>query len=217
MTVKEWKQKYPELVKARKEKLRMDKEKRMAEENPHYEPPYWPVVISGFPGVGKTYAAEHSEEWGMKIVEIEPSQYLWTPGEDGKLQKNTNYPENLCAEVMRYLKAGQSVDVILVDAHTAIQKALHRNHIPFVSVYPKLECKEEYLRRYIRSGKPFPFVDTISGSWNELIEDGKTRAKNGQSTIFLGSDSYLDEDTIINIRIPYGEMRAAAMIARKQL
>lgn len=217
MTVKEWKQKYPELVKARKEKLRMEKERKLAEEHPHYEPPYWPVVIAGFPGVGKTYAAEHSAQWGMKIIELDHSQYLWTPGLCGKLQKNTNYPENLCEEVLKYLKAGQSVDVILVDSHTEIQRALRKYKIPYVLVYPKMECKEEYLRRYIRSGKPFPFVDTISGSWEELITEGKAKAKNGQSTLFLGSDCYLDEETILNIRISYGEMRAAAMIAREQL
>lgn len=217
MTVKNWLIKHPEIVKARKEAIKMEKEKKRLAEVPHYEPPYWPVVIAGFPGVGKTYAAQHAEEWGMKIVEIDASTFLWSSGENGKLQKNDQYPENYYEEVMKYLTAGQSVDVILVDAHSAIQKALLKHHVHFITVYPRAECKEEYLRRYIRSGKPFPFVDTISGSWDSLIHDAKDRARSGQEVIFLGSDCYLDSDAIVNIRIPYGELRASAMIGREQL
>ena len=59
MTYKEWKKLNPDIIQKRKEEKRMAKEKKMLEETPHYEPPYWPVIIAGFPGVGKTYAKEH--------------------------------------------------------------------------------------------------------------------------------------------------------------
>lgn len=217
MTYKEWKRKNPDIMKKRKEEMRMKKIEKRLEEVPHYEPPYWPVVIAGFPGVGKTYAAEHSEEWGMKIVEVETSPFLWVNEEDGLLRRNREYPENYYKEVLSYLTNGQSVDVILVDAHSIIQQVLLKHNVRFVTVYPRDICREEYLRRYIRSGKPFPFVDTINENWDSLINDGKERAKKGQNISFLGSDSYLDEDFILNVRCNYGALRAAAMVGRQQL
>ena len=51
MTYKEWKKLNPDIIQKRKEEKRMVKEKKMMEETPHYEPPSWPVIISGFPGV----------------------------------------------------------------------------------------------------------------------------------------------------------------------
>lgn len=217
MTYKEWKQKNPDIMKKRKEEMRMKKIEKRLEEVPHYEPPYWPVVIAGFPGVGKTYAAEHSEEWGMKIVEVETSPFLWVNEEDGLLRRNREYPENYYKEVLAHLTNGQSVDVILVDAHSIIQQVLLKHNVRFVTVYPRDICREEYLRRYIRSGKPFPFVDTINENWDSLINDGKERAKKGQDISFLGSDAYLDEDFILNVRCNYGALRAAAMVGRQQL
>lgn len=217
MTYKEWKKLHPEIIQKRKEEMRMMKEAKRLEETPHYEPPYWPVVIAGFPGVGKTYAAEHSEEWGMKIVEVETSPFLWINDEDGLLRRNPEYPENYYKEVMSHLTNGQNVDVILVDAHSMIQQVLMKHGVRFVTVYPRDICREEYLRRYIRSGKPFPFVDTINENWDSIIDDAKERAKKGQDISFLGSDCYLDEDFILNVRCSYGALRAAAMVGRQQL
>ena len=87
----------------------------------------------------------------------------------------------------------------------------------FVPVYPRKECKEEYLRRYIRAGKPFAFVDSINENWDSLMEEALERARKGQDILFLGSDKYLDEDTILSIRMNYGALRAAAMVAMESL
>ena len=217
MTYKEWKKRNPDIIAKRKEERRMEKEAKYNAEHPHYEPPVWPVVIAGFPGVGKSYAAEHSEEWGFKIVNLEDTDFLWGKNEEGKLVKNGNYPDNYTEEIEKLLHAGQSVDVILVSTNSKIQEALLKKKIRFVAVYPKEECKEEYVRRFIRSGKPFSFVDTVGENWDSYMQECKNRAKNGQDILRLGTDKYLDEDFILDIRRQYGTIRAAAMVAREQL
>lgn len=218
MTYKEWKKLNPDIIQKRKEEKRMAKEKKMLEETPHYEPPYWPVIIAGFPGVGKTYAKEHCAEWGFKVVELDTTPYLWKKNEEsGKIQKISGFPGNFYEDLEKILKDGQNTDVILVDAHSAVQKLLMDHHLKFVTVYPRKECKEEYLRRYIRAGKPFAFVDSINENWDSLMEEALERARKGQDILFLGSDKYLDEDTILSIRMNYGALRAAAMVAMESL
>lgn len=212
MTYKEWKQKNPDRYKQLKEAQRMERERRKLEANPPYNPPYWAVVIAGFPGVGKTYAAEHSEEWGFKIVDLETQDFLWEEGEDGKIHKNPNYPKNYYDKLHELLESGQDVDVILVDTKSEILDQLKKHNIRFVTVYPKTECKEEYLRRYIRASKPFPFVDTMNENWEAHMEEAKKRIKDGSDVLLLGPDCYLDEEMILNIRMQYGALRAAAMV-----
>ncbi len=118
----------------------------------------YPIVISAFPGTGKTYATERLREAGYIVSDSDSS--LW-PKE--------NFPANYINHLLEMI-SDRTHDVIFVSSHDVVRSALHDADIFYTLMYPHHSAKEEYLRRYKGRGSPDSFIDLIGSKWDEWID-----------------------------------------------
>ena len=118
------------------------------------------VVISGFPGVGKSFATCGSD---VRILDSDSSVFSWiSPG-----VRDPKFPENY----MEHIRSNNgSVDVIFVSSHEVVRDALRENRIPYVLVYPRRDLKAEYIQRYRMRGSDEKFIEFISAHWDEFLD-----------------------------------------------
>lgn len=115
------------------------------------------LVISAFPGTGKSYVKENRTD--ITVWDSDSSDY----------SKSPNFPQNY----IDHIKSGieQGVDLILVSTHKVVRDALRKNNIEFVVVNPQIELKDEYLQRYRDRGSPEAFISLINDSWDKWIKE----------------------------------------------
>lgn len=140
-----------------------------------------PVVISGFPGVGKSHLCK---ERGWH--DSDSSKFSWSsPG-----VRNPDFPANY----IEHIKGLQGV--VLVSSHQEVRDALDAADIPFRIVHPALDCKDEYLERYKLRGSPDKFIDLLNQNWDDWV----TGLMDGMSSVeryvlqpgeFLGDHQHL--------------------------
>lgn len=111
------------------------------------------IVVSGFPGVGKSYLRSASK-W--KISDTDSSTF-----------DRSGFPRNYVDEIS---KRRLHFDIVLVSSHEAVRAELERQKIPYQIVFPGPECKEEYLQRYRDRGDGDKFISLISDNWDRWIE-----------------------------------------------
>lgn len=137
------------------------------------------LLISGFPGVGKTSLYQKSSG-DFIILDSDSSTF-----------DKAEFPNNY----IRHIKENiGKVDIILVSSHKDVRLALESNNIEFFLVYPNIGLKDEYLERYKKRGSTQAFIDLISKNWelwiNEIIE--LENSKN-MMKFELKSNEYLSE------------------------
>ncbi len=147
------------------------------------------LVISGFPGVGKT-SLEHYE----RIVDLESSGFHWfeTPGEFVPTVRHLHpeWPRNYVNKIdelsQDYMK------IILISTHAEVRKLLQKQKIPYIIVcpYPTLECKNEYMIRYLRRGSDAEFIAKMDQSFFESLV---SLANDPAPKIYLARDQYLQD------------------------
>lgn len=120
------------------------------------------VVISGFPGVGKSYLFNTNEK--MTILDSDSSMFSWI--EEGV--RHPDFPNNYMEHIKENIG---KVDNIFVSSHDIVREALRDNNIPYLLVYPSGELKEEYVERYKDRGSNEGFINFISANWDRFIMD----------------------------------------------
>ncbi len=121
------------------------------------------IVVSGFPGVGKTFFAQNCEEWQV-ILDSDSSKFSWTsPGE-----RNPDFPQNYIDHIKSNLG---DVTFILVSSHKEVREALKENNIKFTLVYPDKSIKDDYLKRYEDRGSEKAFVELLSKNWDAWLTE----------------------------------------------
>ena len=126
------------------------------------------LVISAFPGTGKTHAFENLEN--LNILDSDSSKYSWITDDDGKntTERNPNFPQNY----IDHIKGNIGIaDVIMVSSHKEIRSALVENKIYFSLVYPQMELKQEYLERFDTRGDSVDFIELINKNWDNFVTD----------------------------------------------
>lgn len=117
------------------------------------------LVVSAFPGCGKsTLHRKHPE-----ISDSDSSQF-----------DKSQFPQNYMAHIQDRVKRGLCT---FVSSHDVVRKALVEAYVPYILVYPQLDCKDEYIRRYIeRAGTgglmnedETPFADLVAKNWDDWI------------------------------------------------
>lgn len=119
-------------------------------------------VISGFPGIGKSYV---TKEYGEDLaLDSDSSSFSWTNAET----RHPDFPDNYISHIKSNIG---KVNYILVSSHKVVRDALRENHIPYTLIYPSTELKDEYLQRYKDRGGDDKFVEFISTNWSKFISD----------------------------------------------
>jgi hypothetical protein len=111
-------------------------------------------LISGFPGVGKSYLFNNTD---LKVLDSDSSTF----------DKN-EFPSNYIKHIKYNIG---KVDIILISSHKEVRDALVDNNLLFTLIYPKIELKKEYLKRYRKRGSNEGFINFISNNWENFILD----------------------------------------------
>lgn len=81
------------------------------------------IIISAFPGCGKTYLSEHKENFNYSIIDLESSLF----------KKSPNWE---CKYVDCIVSNMKSTNFILISQQDNVLSELNRRNIPFVIVVP---------------------------------------------------------------------------------
>lgn len=111
------------------------------------------LVISAFPGTGKSYLFQNKGY--KKILEAESSDF-----------DKANFPKNYISFIRKNL-GKQSI--ILTSSHKDVRDGMIDANINYTLVYPKKELKKEYISRYIDRGDSDEFIENMDKKWNEYI------------------------------------------------
>jgi len=119
------------------------------------------LVISGFPGIGKSYFQKITKS---KVLDSDSSKFSWLePG-----IRNPNFPRNYIEHIKENL---YKVDIILVSSHKIVRDALIEARIHFSLIMPDFDAKQEYLDRYAKRGNDPKFINFMSVNWNSFIQE----------------------------------------------
>lgn len=111
-------------------------------------------VIAGFPGIGKSDFVKNNKD--LKIKDSDSSEW-----------DKANFPENYLNYIEGIIEDGYT---ILCSTHEDVRNGLEERGITYVLVYPEMELKDEYIKRYTERGSPEAFVKMMGEKWDSFIE-----------------------------------------------
>lgn len=134
------------------------------------------IVISAFPGCGKTYFVNKLNEnlegsgkifKGINATDSDSSSYSWVM-DHGIKRRNPDFPKNYIEHIK---EARKNYDLVFVSTHQVVRDAMDAAGIPFELVYPNPQRKAEWVGNYYLRGNTKEFIDTIVAHWDEWIGD----------------------------------------------
>ena len=114
------------------------------------------VVISAFPACGKSFAYNNYQD-----------KYNILDSDSSKFDKRC-FPYNYIEHIKDNLG---KADIIFVSSHQNVRDALTDNDIDYVTVYPELDCKDEWLFRMQKRGSPENFIQSQDENWNDRVKN----------------------------------------------
>lgn len=126
-------------------------------------------AICGFPGVGKSWAAETYGigKYRRNVIDLDSSKFRWEKDENGEGIPNLDWPENYVDEIERLLN--EPKNIVLISTHPEVRDEMRRRGVPYVIVAPKTyddkSDRDEYLRTFLRTGRPYEFIKKVGGNF----------------------------------------------------
>lgn len=152
-------------------------------------------IIAGFPGVGKSTAAD-SKEW--MFLDMESSDYHWIASADDTKICNPNWPNNYVDTILEAARnTGTTHIYILISTHNEVLAELDRRKIYYTAVLPK--SKDIYIQRYRDRGNDEAFIQKLEENFESFIQSV-------ESTNVFGI--YYTDDFLLNIFAPDIEVGA---------
>jgi hypothetical protein len=122
------------------------------------------MIVSAFPGIGKTHVFNNPPLPGLTILDSDSSQFSWAaPGE-----RHPEFPANYIEHIKSH-RVG--TDIILVSSHKEVRAALVEAKLPFALVFPNRDLKAAYVERFIRRGSSVSFIKLVETKWDEWITE----------------------------------------------
>ena len=170
------------------------------------------MIISGFPGIGKSTFAGEVED----MLDLDSGGFSWCPGDkasDERVQKlidlnsscdkkqterkrNPNATNDYTKAILSAISSDK-YKYIFVSTHENTRKWLFDSNIPFILVYPSKDRKEEWYKNLSNRGT-IGLANFLNNNWDMLIDgldndeyaSKKIKMENG----FLGN--YRDKLTL---------------------
>ena len=118
------------------------------------------VVVSGFPGTGKSFVVFSSE---VDAIDSDSSSYSWLePG-----VRNPDFPDNYIKHIEE--SVGKH-DFIFVSSHQVVRESLEAKGIQHFIVVPGGADKDLYIERYRQRGNEELFVSMMNDNFIEFLE-----------------------------------------------
>lgn len=124
------------------------------------------VIISAFPGMGKTYYCNNAN--GVIAADSDSSKFSWINNEDGTRERNPEFPKNYIEHIKGLIG---KVDFIFVSTHEDVRNALIENNIPFILVFPYSGLKSVYMNRYKDRGSDDKFISLLDENFDTWCDD----------------------------------------------
>lgn len=132
-------------------------------------------IYSVFPACGKTWLYQHQEDYGLKILDSDSSQFNWVYVDDGNngwhKERNSDFPANYIKHIKENIN---NADIIFVSSHASVREALDTEGIDFTIVYPEMSCKAEWVGRcFIRdkNGESGCGPEAMYDNWDQWITE----------------------------------------------
>ena len=107
------------------------------------------MIYCGYAGTGKSTAAK--KILGVVDLESTPFQKDW----------------DMYARVAKHMS--DNGYTVLLSCHKELREKLHEIGAKYKVVFPELDQKEEYRRRYFERGNTKEFIDTQMSHWDEWV------------------------------------------------
>lgn len=133
------------------------------------------VLISAFPGTGKSYFYEKNKDKG--VLDSDSSKF-----------DKSYFPENYIKHIK---EKRETAKVILISSHKLVRDALVSEGLTFNLVYPDRSLKEEYIKRYMERGSPQGFIDLVKSNWDSWIDELENQS--GCKKFVLQSGQYITD------------------------
>lgn len=125
------------------------------------------VVVSGFPGTGKSYYVNYGEG----------NDYMprgFAIDSDSSTFNKNDFPKNYIKHIKENIG---KVKIIFVSSHKEVRDALVSAKIDFILAYPNESLKHEYIERYNRRGSSEGFINFISDNWDDFLLELKRQKR----------------------------------------
>ena len=149
-------------------------------------------IYSVFPACGKTWLCEHQENYNLKILDSDSSEFSWiytNIDENGNIIRgvrrirNPDFPSNYIAHIKENIG---KYDCIFVSSHASVREVLDKEGIDFTIVYPTRSCKAEWVGRcYIRErlGESGCGADAMYNNWDQWISECEETGLNHEEIV----------------------------------
>lgn len=150
---------------------------------------YGPIVIAGFPGVGKSTFKKNIDEKfkgeSIKVYDSDSSKY------------KENWPDDYISHIINLIeknKYAEHLSFIMVSTHKEVLEKLVEAGVRFTIVVPKREDKETFITRYSNRGSSVDFCNLLSEKWDSFINDIWTFIGNPLVNIVrINSTNYIED------------------------
>jgi hypothetical protein len=154
-------------------------------------------IYSIFPACGKTWLYEHQEDYGLKILDSDSSDFSWMRlydplGKPTTKLRNPDFPNNYIEHIKENIG---KYDFIFVSSHASVREALDKEGIDFTIVYPMPMCKAEWIGRcFIRekNGEDGCGAEAMYNNF-DVWQSDCFMAGSKHEEIVLGPTEYLSE------------------------
>jgi hypothetical protein len=150
------------------------------------------IVLSAFPGTGKSYFCNTDVAYMPQnfAIDSDSSKFSWVVT-NGIKERNPEFPSNY----IKHIKEGIGKHkFIFVSSHKEVRDALVKEDIDFTLVYPDRLLKEEYIDRYKKRGNDDNFITLVEKNWDMWLDE--LEKQGGCKHLVLGSEKYLSNTNL---------------------
>lgn len=131
------------------------------------------MVVSAFPGSGKSHFVKENPQ----VLDSDSSRF-----------DKEYFPGNYMCHIRNNIVSDRCT---MASSHDIVRQALNKNAIEYILVYPSLDSKDEFIKRYRQRGSEMKFIDLIERNWENWIRD--CEAQEGCLHVVLKPGQYLSD------------------------
>ena len=135
------------------------------------------VVISGFPGVGKSEFSRLATQNGISVSDSDSSKF-----------NKIDFPSNYIEHIQRMRRER---NIVLVSSHKSVRDAMDEVGIEYTLVIPEASLKSLYMENYKQRGSDVNFLSFMKSEWDNLLDT--CIPTEGSTVVELPEGKYLSD------------------------
>lgn len=156
-----------------------------------------PIVICGFPGIGKTYASKNFGKtyvsknvvMSANSLDMDSSEYHWKTRFDGRKKDEVeNWEDKYVDAISETYEGFNALRYIFVSTHAKVREKLRERNIPYIIVRPDEGLRNDYMIKYMKRQSDIDSICKLYENWNAWLFDLEL---DPMPKITLGYDEYL--------------------------